>query len=102
MYCDYLKGTQNYGLLFKDNNSQHELKLIAYVDAGWGSNFDDKKSTTGYLFYLNDTIISWSTKKQQTVALSSTEAEYMAETEAVKEAIWLNSLINELRQSRCY
>ena len=92
----YLIGTKNYGIIIKNEKSSDSFNLNCYVDADWGSNFEDKRSTTGYLFYLNDDLISWSTRKQQTVALSSTEAEYMAESEAVKEVIWLKTFINEL------
>ena len=92
----YLKGTIDLGIKIDKFKSGEYLNLICYVDADWGGNFIDKRSTTGYIFYLNDNLISWSTKKQQTVALSSTEAEYMAETEATKEAIWLKNLLNEL------
>ncbi|XP_025017527.1 leucine-rich repeat-containing protein 4C-like [Tetranychus urticae] len=79
-----------------DDDIETELVLESYVDADWGGNFEDKRSATGYSFYLNGDLISWNTKKQQTIALSTTEAEYMAETEAIKEAIWLKSLMNEL------
>lgn len=91
----YLKGTSKFGIILESNKTQH-LVLESYVDADWGGNFEDKRSATGYLFYLNSNLISWNTKKQQTIALSTTEAEYMAETEAVKEVIWLKSLMNEL------
>src|SRR5271154_1801352 len=55
-----------------------------------------RRSTTGYIFYLSEGVISWSSKRQATVALSSTEAEYMALTQATKEAIWLRTLLDEL------
>lgn len=92
----YLKKTPNLGISIRENGNVDDLVLIGYADADWAGNFDEGKSATGYLFYLNDNLISWSTKKQQTTALSSTEAEYMAETEAAKEAMWLKMFINEL------
>lgn len=68
--------------------------LSGYVDSDWGgSEGTDRKSTTGYLFELYERCtICWNTKKQASVASSSTEAEYMALYEAVKEALWLKSL----------
>jgi len=72
------------------------LKLIGYSDANWGNNTDTRKSTTGYLFYLSGGVVSWSSKRQATVALSSTEAEYMALTHTTKESIWLRTILKEL------
>src|SRR3954447_3482679 len=90
----YLKGTINYQLHL--GSTDESLKLIGYCDANWGNDISTRRSTTGYLFYLSGGVISWSSKRQPTVALSSTEAEYMAITHATKEAIWLRSLMNEL------
>ena len=73
-----------------------KLRLIGYSDANWGNDQNSRRSTSGYLFYYGG-LVSWSSKKQATVALSSTEAEYMALTHATKEAIWLRSLISELK-----
>jgi hypothetical protein len=69
---------------------------MGYSDANWGNDQDSRRSTSGYLFYYGG-LVSWSSKKQATVALSSTEAEYMALMHATKEAIWLRSLISELK-----
>lgn len=88
----YLKGTKNLGLVFDDRQGT----LIGYVDADWGNCPDDRKSYTGYTFTLGGGPISWDARKQRTVALSSTEAEYMAMTEAVKEAIYLQEFLGEL------
>jgi hypothetical protein len=73
-------------------------KLEGYADADWGSDTGDRRSVTGYIFTINGTPISWSSKRQATIALSSTEAEYMAATQAAKEAIWLRRLLAELGQ----
>lgn len=87
----YLKGTNDLKLTYKRNEYNHIL--CGYVDSDWGGNIDDRKSTTGYLFKLFDSCtITWCTKKQLSVAASSTEAEYMALYEAVREALWLKSL----------
>src|SRR5271170_7679294 len=81
----YLKGTKGYKLYLGGTNK----KLVGYCDTNWGNEINSRKFTSGYLFYLGGGVISWSSKRQPTVALSSTEAEYMALTHATKEAIWL-------------
>lgn len=67
------------------------------MDADWGNNENDRKSTTGYLFQVfQNCTISWNSKRQNSVATSSTEAEYMALYEGVREAIWFKSLLNSI------
>ncbi|GAC1660287.1 MAG: hypothetical protein PVS3B3_30240 [Ktedonobacteraceae bacterium] len=88
----YLKGSKGYKL----HLGGREIKLIGYSDANWGNDINTRKSTSGYVFYLGEGVICWSSKRQATVALSSTEAEYMALTHATKEAIWLRTLLEEL------
>ena len=88
----YLKGTKSYQLVFTKTDEQ----LIGYVDADWGSDPVDRRSTTGYVFTLGSAPVSWKTQKQPTVALSSCEAEYMALAEATKEALYLRSLLRSL------
>lgn len=70
--------------------------LQGYSDADWGGDLKTRRSTSGYLFNIGSGVISWSSKRQPTVALSSCEAEYMAQTQATKEAIWLRRLLSEL------
>lgn len=89
----YLKKTKHYKLTYTKKGNK---KLEGFADADWGNNVVDRKSYTGLCFTLSGGIISWSSKKQSTVALSSTEAEYMSITEACKEAIYLRSLICEI------
>lgn len=89
----YLNSTKDYCLKFtKTGNSQ----LEAYVDADWASNQIDRKSYTGYFFQLSGCAVSWETRKQCTVALSSTEAEYMGLADCCKEAIYLKNLQFEI------
>jgi len=87
----YLKGTINYGINFQGKN----MKLEGYSDASWAST-PDMKSISGYVFMFNNAPISWRSKKQTVVALSSTESEYVALAECIKEAIWLKKLFIEL------
>jgi hypothetical protein len=68
------------------------------VDADWGSDINNRKSMSGYVFKLTGGAISWSSKKQGCVALSSTKAEYVAGAHATKEAIWLGRLFVGLQQ----
>jgi hypothetical protein len=88
----YLKGTK----AFKLHLGGKDIILKGYSDANWGNDINTRKSTSGYVFYLGDGVISWSSKRQPTVALSSTEAEYMAITHATKEAIWSRAFLKEL------
>ena len=73
-----------------------DLKLESYSDSSFQSDPDDSKSTSGYVFTLNGGAVSWKSSKQQTVADSTTEAEYIAASEATKEAIWMKKFIIEL------
>ena len=86
----YLAGTPNRGLCYG-----YQGTGAGYTDADWASS-DDRKSIGGYTFLLNGAAICWQSKKQPTVALSSTEAEYMALTQAVKESIWLQAILDDL------
>ena len=87
----YLKSTSNYGLTFKKTGKD----LVGYVDAVWAGCPDDRRSYTGYAFIFGNAAVSWEAKKQRTVALSSTESEYMAMAEGAKEAIYLQNLLEE-------
>lgn len=92
----YIKGTLNVKLIFK-RNIPSKVELVGYTDADWANNTVDRKSTSGYLFKLfTSCLISWNSKRQSAVALSSTEAEYIALFEGVKEAIWLRSLASSI------
>ena len=71
--------------------------LAGYTDADWAGDKETRRSTSGYVFNVGSAAISWSSKRQATVALSTCEAEYMGQTQAAKEAIWLSGLLNELQ-----
>jgi hypothetical protein len=96
----YLNSTGNYYLKYSQCDSillnQSGLNLIGYSDADYASNLDDRKSTSGYTFMLNNCCITWKSTKQKTVALSSTESEYIALATCSKEAIWIRSLLLEM------
>ena len=89
----YLSGTRNLSIIYKANVDY--LNFIGYTDASY-ANANKRKSISGYVFIASGGAITWSSKKQVTKALSSTEAEYVAMSEAAREACWLRSLHSEL------
>lgn len=90
----YLKGSSSLGLEFK--RSKEGIKLKGYTDSDFAGDVDNRRSTSSYIFTLCDGCISWKSQLQKLVALSSTEAEYIAACDAVKESIWLKGLLNEI------
>ena len=88
----YLKGTLNHGLCFRSDTDT----LSGYSDADWAGDLDTRRSTSGYLFMIGGATVSWSSKKQATVAKSTTEAEYVALSFAAQEAIWLRRLMADI------
>jgi transposase InsO family protein len=91
----YLKGTTELGISFSRGSSS-EVDLLGYSDADWAGEEDSRRSTTGYSFFLAGGPVSWCSKLQQAVALSSAEAEYLALSSAVQEAVWLRQLLREI------
>ena len=89
----YLKGTSKLGLIF---TAQSNYKVTGFCDSDYACDLDRRRSLTGYVFTLSEYAVSWKATLQFTVALSTTEAEYMALTEAAKEAIWLKGLVQDL------
>ena len=89
----YLQGTVHYGLRFTGNN---DAVLFGYSDSDWAGDLDTRRSTSGYVFRIGDATINWCSKRQQTVARSSTEAEYVALSSAAQECIWLRRLLNDV------
>ncbi|KAK4383963.1 Retrovirus-related Pol polyprotein from transposon RE2 [Sesamum angolense] len=89
----YLKGAPDTGLFFPASNSLH---LSAYTDADWGACVDSRRSVTGYCVFLGSSLISWKSKKQNTVSRSSAEAEYRAMAATVCELQWISFLLRDL------
>lgn len=90
----YLKGTLNYKLEF----TKQPGSITGFSDADWASDLEKRRSTTGYTFMFQGGCVAWSSKRQPTVALSTTEAEYMAMSAASQEIVWLKGLYYELLQ----
>ena len=88
----YLSGTRNWVLVYQGMLT----RLLGYTDSDWAGDIATRRSTAGYLFNIGSAAISWSSKRQPTVALSSCEAEYMGQTQAAKEAVWLRKLLNQI------
>ena len=86
----YIKGTLNYGLKFVTRDN---FVLSGYADADWAGYVDTRKSTSGFAFTVGGAIVSWRSKKQSVIALSSTEAEYISLCAAAQETIWLRRLL---------
>ena len=72
------------------------LKLTGYSDSDHAGDMDDRKSTTGMIFFLDDIPVSWQLQKQRVVAMSSCEAEYMAASTAACQGVWLARLLGEM------
>ena len=89
----YIKGTSDYGLIYKGNEVS---KLVGFYDSDYAGDYDDRKSTSGYIFLLGSKPIAWNCSKQKVVALSSCEAEYISSTSAVCQGIWISRFMHEL------
>lgn len=89
----YLLGTKDLGLVY---GVKGKSELMGYVDSDFAGDLDTRKSTTGFVYLLNGSAVSWGSKKQQSVATSTVEAEFIAASHAIKEGVWLGSLLEEL------
>ena len=88
----YIKGKMDFDLLYSYNN---DLALHGYLDSDWGGDQEERWSTIGYVFYLGSPTFTWMSKRQGIVALSTCEAEYVAASSSINEAIWLKNLLKE-------
>ena len=91
----YVAATVDYGIVF----GRGADAVVGFCDADFAGDLDTRRSTTGYAFLLHGGAVSWSSRLQSTVAVSTVEAEYMSAAAAVKEALWLHVLLAELGMS---
>ncbi|XP_016747511.2 uncharacterized mitochondrial protein AtMg00810-like [Gossypium hirsutum] len=89
----YLQSTMEYGLRFTTAVS---LDLVGFSDANWGTDVDDRRSTTGFCVFLGGNPVAWGTKKQHVVSRSTAEAKYRSLAHTATEVVWLESLLSEL------
>ncbi|XP_022033118.1 secreted RxLR effector protein 161-like [Helianthus annuus] len=82
----YLKGTIGHGVLFKANG---HLKIQGYTDADWAGDKGDRRSTSGYFTLVGGNLVTWRSKKQKVVALSSAEAEFRGIARGLTEILWI-------------
>ncbi|XP_040871218.1 secreted RxLR effector protein 161-like [Glycine max] len=94
----YAKGTLDLGILYPYRQKSIEGEVFGYSDSNWCGDKDDRKSTVGYVFKFGTTPISWCSKKQSVVALSTCEAEYIVVAMAACQALWLEALTEELNE----
>ncbi|KAK2447699.1 hypothetical protein QL285_007031 [Trifolium repens] len=92
----YINGTVHYGVIFPYSSNKETLELVGFSDADWCGDKIERKSTSGYLFKFQGAPVSWCSKKQLVIDLSSCEAEYVAESLASCQANWLQSLLSEM------
>ena len=93
----YIKGTLDYGIKFCKSTT---LNRHGYCDSDWGGCLDDMKSTSGYCFSLGSGVFSWASKKQQSVAQSSAEAEYVSASLATSQTIWLRRILEDIGEKQ--
>lgn len=89
----YLRGTMNYGILYKKGEVGN---LLAFTDSDYAGDVEDRKSTSGYVFMMNGGAVAWSSKKQPIVTLSTTEAEFVAAAACACQAVWMRRVLKEL------
>ena len=90
----YLRGTIGHGIRY--GGVENKKQLIAYTDADFAANIDDRRSTSGVLLMLNGGPIAWSSHRQKCVSLSTTESEYVAAAAGSKEIIWMRRLLGDI------
>ncbi|CAJ2662295.1 unnamed protein product [Trifolium pratense] len=88
----YVNGTCGYGILYSHGNNS---TLVGYCDADWAGSADDRKSTSGACFFLGSNLVSWFSKKQNSVSLSTTEAEYIAAGSSCSQLLWMRQMLKE-------
>ena len=94
----YLRGTTALGIFYKKGGQEG---LVGYTDSDYAGDQNDRKSTSGYVFLMSSGAVSWSSKKQPVVTLSTTEAEFISATHCACQAVWLKRILKELHHDTC-
>lgn len=89
----YLKGTVDQGIVYKRSGNK---ELTSYTDNDYAGDYDDRKSTYGYVFVLASSAVGWSAKKQPVVTLSTTEAEFIAAANCACQTVWLRRVLEKI------
>jgi hypothetical protein len=97
----YLSSTRRHGLCYSGQNTNPDT-IVAFSDADYAGDVDTRRSTSGFVFILNGAAVTWSSRRQNCVALSTMESEYIAASETSREAVWLRRLLDQIgiRQER--
>ncbi|XP_052486464.1 secreted RxLR effector protein 161-like [Gossypium raimondii] len=90
----YVKGIVDYGVFYKKDI---DVNFVGYTDSNYVGDIDDRKSTSGYVFMFNSSAISWLSKKQQIVTVSTTGVEFVAATSSASQALWLRNIFKILK-----
>lgn len=93
----YVKGNLDFGILY---SRRKDPRLIGFTDLDWAGCVDERKSTSGYVFNLGTGVVTWTSKKQEAIALSSTQAEYRGTVKVACEAIWLRRMLADMQMSQ--
>ena len=88
----YLAGTVSFGLWYSHDST---MNLVGYSDSDWAGSMDDRKSTSGGCFYIGNNLVTWFSKKQHSISLSTAEAEYIAAGSCCTQLIWLNKMLTD-------
>ena len=89
----YVRGTITYGLNYTSSSG---VMLVGYVDSDWAGSAVDHKNTSSYCFSTGSTMISWSNRKQGSIAQSTAKAEYIVASDSCKEVFWLRKLLSDM------
>jgi len=92
----YIKHTLQCGIFYE---AKSQLQVHGYTDADWAGNVSNRRSISGFMFSFGNGVVSWSSKKQLTVALSNTKAQYKGATIVACEIVWLQKLLSDLEHS---
>ncbi|CAM8902386.1 unnamed protein product [Rhodiola kirilowii] len=88
----YVCGTDDFGIWYTKDTNPH---LVGYCDADWAGNAEDRKSTSGGCFFLGNNLVSWFSKKQNSISLSTAEAEYIAAGSSCTQLLWMKQMLSE-------